>query len=330
MSNTLVSVIIPAYNVGLYIKKCVLSIISQTHSNLEIIVVNDGSTDNTKEIVERLAHVDKRITLVNRVNSGVSSSRNFGLEIAKGDWVVFVDGDDYLSEDYVEYMLYVVNSTGTEYCISTDCFTRVKDKQSDRIIIQELSQEESTALLLSHRIEVGCWNKMFSKKLLDREGIRFNTSLFYGEGLHFIIQVSQTANKTSVTNKKLYFYRQDNASSATKHFNAEKIYNGWNALNVIEEGLHIKSELIQKRLVQHRCLFALSAITKIENSKVRKQYLELYKKHMKYVRQSLSICMKDPDIPFKIKVKLILCSVWPRLLSLLSLYSQKRRTTQSV
>ena len=270
----LVSIIIPAYNVELYIEKCVLSIISQTHYNVEIIVINDGSTDNTKEIVERLALVDKRIKLVNRVNSGVSSSRNHGLEIAKGDWIVFVDGDDYLSEDYVEYMLDVVNSTGAEYCISTDCFTSVRDNQSDSIIIQELSPEESTALLLSHRIEVGCWNKMFSKKLLDREGIRFNTSLFYGEGLHFIIKVSQVANKTSVTNKKLYFYRQNNVSSATKHFNVEKIHNGWNALNVIEQELLVKSELIQKRLNQHRCLFALSSVTKIENSKVKKQYFQ--------------------------------------------------------
>lgn len=330
MNNSLVSVIIPAYNVELYIEKCVLSIISQTHYNVEIIVINDGSTDNTKEIVERLALVDKRIKLVNRVNSGVSSSRNHGLEIAKGDWIVFVDGDDYLSEDYVEYMLDVVNSTGAEYCISTDCFTSVRDNQSDSIIIQELSPEESTALLLSHRIEVGCWNKMFSKKLLDREGIRFNTSLFYGEGLHFIIKVSQVANKTSVTNKKLYFYRQNNVSSATKHFNVEKIHNGWNALNVIEQELLVKSELIQKRLNQHRCLFALSSVTKIENSKVKKQYFQLYQMYKKYVRKTLSICINDTEIPFRIKIKLILCCTWPRLLSFLSLKSQKKRAQESV
>lgn len=330
MNNTLVSVIIPAYNVGLYIEKCVSSITSQTYENIEIIVVNDGSTDNTKELVERLVQTDKRIKLINRVNSGVSSSRNFGLEIAKGDWIIFVDGDDYLSEDYVEYMLYVVNNTGAEYCINTDCFTSVRDKQSEPITIQDLSPEESTALLLSHRIEVGCWNKMFSKKLLDREGLRFNTSLFYGEGLHFITQVSQVANKTSVINKKLYYYRQDNVYSATKHFNVEKIHNGWNALNVIEQGLLIRSELIQKRLNQHRCLFALSAITKIENSKVKKQYSKLYQRCIKYVRKTLSICMYDTEIPSRIKIKLILCCTWPRLLSFISLKNQKRRTVESV
>lgn len=330
MNNTLISIIIPAYNVGKYIVKCLTSIISQTYSNIEIIVVNDGSSDNTKELVEQISQTDNRIKLYNCANSGVSASRNFGLEIATGNWIVFVDGDDYLSEDYVEYMLSVVTCTGAEYCINTDCFISVNDKQSNFLSINELSSEESTAMLLSHRIQVGCWNKLFSKKLLDRNNIRFNTSLFYGEGLHFITQVSQYAPKTVVINKKLYFYRQNNENSATKHFNIDKIHNGWKALDEIEKGLIIKSKLIQKRLNQHRCLFALNAVTKILNSKVKKQYFKEYQKYKKYVSDTMKICVTDESIPNIIKIKLILCCVCPLLLSYLSLKSQKRKRKESV
>ena len=99
-----VTVIIPAYNASKYIKRCVMSLKNQTYKNIEIIVINDGSTDNTKEIVEKL-----NVKLINKENGGVSSARNMGLKIATGDYITFVDSDDYVEKNYIESVVDIIN-----------------------------------------------------------------------------------------------------------------------------------------------------------------------------------------------------------------------------
>lgn len=101
MDNALVSVIIPAYNVAEYIPFCLDSLISQTYNNLEIICVNDGSTDSTLDVIKDYAQKDGRIILIDKENGGQASARNMGLDIAKGDYISFVDSDDYVSPDFI-------------------------------------------------------------------------------------------------------------------------------------------------------------------------------------------------------------------------------------
>ena len=104
MDNALVSVIIPAYNVAEYIPFCLDSLISQTYKNLEIICVNDGSTDSTLDIIKEYAEKDSRIILIDKENGGLPSARNAGMNIAKGDYISFVDSDDVVSLDMIEYL----------------------------------------------------------------------------------------------------------------------------------------------------------------------------------------------------------------------------------
>lgn len=103
--NNLVSVIVPVYNVEKYLNKCVDSIISQTHTNLEIILVNDGSSDNSPNICDEYASLDSRIKVVHKVNGGLSDARNAGLDVATGDYITFVDSDDYIESESVELLL---------------------------------------------------------------------------------------------------------------------------------------------------------------------------------------------------------------------------------
>ena len=110
----LVSIIIPVYNTEKYLSKCLESVINQTYKNLEIILINDGSTDKSKEICESFAKKDKRIQILNKENSGVSSARNHGMRLAKGQYIAFIDGDDYAEENYIEELLKNLKQTESD------------------------------------------------------------------------------------------------------------------------------------------------------------------------------------------------------------------------
>ena len=112
-----ISVIVPVYNVEPYVKQCITSIISQTERNIEIIVVDDGSSDNSRAILTELAEQDKRIKVICQKNQGVSVARNKGLEVACGEWICFVDGDDMLPSEALSKLLSVAECEKSDICI---------------------------------------------------------------------------------------------------------------------------------------------------------------------------------------------------------------------
>ena len=103
--NDLISVVIPVYNVEQYLPKCIESIMNQTYKNLEIILVNDGSTDGSQKICEEYKSIDNRIKIINKENGGLSDARNVGIDNSSGNYITFIDSDDYIDDDYV-YTLY--------------------------------------------------------------------------------------------------------------------------------------------------------------------------------------------------------------------------------
>lgn len=125
-SNPLVSIIVPAYNVRRYIEECLRSIMNQSYKQIEIIVVDDGSSDDTPIIIDKLAEQDKRVIPIHQQNAGVSAARNAGIKVSKGEYLVFVDGDDYIATDFVEYMLGLVKKTGGELCLSLNFFYKTQ------------------------------------------------------------------------------------------------------------------------------------------------------------------------------------------------------------
>lgn len=127
MNVPIVSFVIPSYNFAAHITECVDSILNQTMSEIEVIVVNDGSTDNTKDILETLSQKDVRVIPINKENEGVSKARNTGLLKASGKYVAFVDADDYLAPDYAEYMVGMAEQSGSEFCLSLNAFASVND-----------------------------------------------------------------------------------------------------------------------------------------------------------------------------------------------------------
>lgn len=325
-----VTVIIPAYNVEKYIEKCVRSVIEQTYTNLEIIVVNDGSTDETLSILQKLQTEDLRIRVLDKVNGGVSAARNSGLDLATGDYVAFIDGDDFWAKDYVEYMLHLVDETKSEFCLTTNKFVSKNDKQVSNPQVKTMNSIKATALLLSPDVVVGCWNKIYSKNFLDENNLRFSTELFYGEGLDFITRCAQLAKIVGVGNRRVYYYRKDNMVSATTKFNIEKCRNGEKALFTIKSNLLVQDKIIDTMFNLHLANYSLGAMVKIIENKQKKNYKDDYIRYKKYLHKNTPTLIFNSKISLYRKLLLFVGCAAPSLVAFLNSRRIKKIITNSV
>ena len=162
MKTPKISVIIAAYNVEKFIKQCVESVLQNTYNNFEIIVVNDGSTDSTESVCNSLL-ADSRVHLISQNNAGVSAARNAGIRQATGEYITFIDGDDFVAKDYLSYFWSLVEATSADFCISKYCFKNQGEHQTQDIKIEDYSNLDAAALLLSDVVVVGCWNKIYKR-----------------------------------------------------------------------------------------------------------------------------------------------------------------------
>ncbi len=329
-NNPIVTIIIPCYNVDKYIEKCISSIEKQTYSYLEIIPVNDGSPDKTPQILNELAKRDSRIKVLHKHNEGVSAARNSGLDIATGDYVIFVDGDDYLAPDYVDYMLLLAKKDDADFVLSKNWYVRDSQHQIVKDHIETFSPSQATALLLSPRIIVGCCNKMYKKRFLDNNHLRFSTSLFYGEGLHFITKAAQLSNKVTMGERLVYYYRKNNESSATTKFKIKNYQNGELAIDTIAEELLIKDAEIELMLSLHKSLFCMNALSHTYSQKLNKQYISDCQHWKSEILKYLPKLLISKKVSLYRKVLLSLGSISPKLYSKLNNWNRKRIAKQSV
>lgn len=325
-----VSVVVPAYNVENYIEQCALSVLNQSYPCCELIIIDDGSTDGTPQILDKLADRNDCIRVIHKENAGVSAARNTGIDMANGEYIVFVDGDDYLAPDFIEYMVGMAKKTGSEFCLSQNCFTHKNECKTEMEELDVLNPADATALLLSPIVIVGCWNKMFSRQLLINEQIRFATDLFYGEGLHFITTVAQRANCVAVGNQKVYYYRRNNALSATTKFRIESVYNGEKSIDRIENELTVSGDNVRDMLLLHRAMYNIGAITKLLNNNVKEQYLSDYKRWLKFNRANITRILSSKRISMYRKFLLLGGCASPSLMARLDVWRRKKIAADSV
>ncbi len=330
MQECLVSIIIPVYNVEKYLEACVYSVLAQTYQNIEIILVDDGSEDSSGTIADTLKARDTRIRVIHQTNAGVSAARNRGMEMATGEYLMFVDGDDYIAADCVEYMLSLAEKTQAEFCLSKLCFTSKNEAQTEKENTEILSPADATALLLSPQVVVGCWNKIFKRSFITENHLSFSTNLFYGEGLSFITQAAQTARAVGVGNRKVYYYRRNNASSATSKFDIQKLYNGENALTQIGEALTITNPKVDTMLLLHKSLFCLGALTRIEANHAKREYRDTYNRWLHYIRRSIFKLLRSKEVSLYRKLMLLGGCISPRLMKNLDTLRRKRIVANSV
>ncbi len=216
-----VSLIIPVYNFERYISSTLKTAFNQIYKNLEIIVVNDGCSDNSAQIVAELQKVHDNLILINQENKGVSMARNRGIEEANGEYIVFSDADDLLNPNYVDYLVSNAIEHDADLSIGTGIYTNyrlgnLKASDSDNSI-SVLSSDEALIKMLTYWYPIGCVCRAFKRTLFDR-GLKFIPGQKVGEGFTFNVKAIKMSNKVVVGNKPIYCYRRDNAESCMTKF----------------------------------------------------------------------------------------------------------------
>ncbi|MBO4674921.1 MAG: glycosyltransferase [Elusimicrobiaceae bacterium] len=214
MSSPLISIIVPIYNVEKYLSQCLDSIVAQTYQNLEIILVDDGSPDNCGKICDEYAAKDSRIKIIHQVNAGLSAARNAGLEIAMGEYIGFVDSDDYIESDMYEYLYGLIKRDNAAMAMCAICQDEgfVDDRQC------------KFPYLLIPTLEIfqfsnwpPVWNKLYRRDFIST--LRFNTTVSNGEDGLFIFELSKSNVSIALGNQAKYHYCCNrNPTSLTKTF----------------------------------------------------------------------------------------------------------------
>lgn len=205
----LISVIVPVYNVEQYLKKCLDSVISQTYTNLEIILVDDGSTDLGGKICDEYASKDDRITVIHKANGGLGFARNSGLEICSGEYIMFVDSDDWLSADAVQVLYDCIVADGSDLAIGKHIETHEDGNTSEVWRIKESKLLKRTDVLRQlypkNILPVAAWGKLYKRGIFDN--IRY-TSVCIAEDLFLFPYIIEQCNKVSVSTEIIYYYYQ--------------------------------------------------------------------------------------------------------------------------
>jgi len=211
MDTKKISIIIPIYNAQLYIEETIKSLINQTFKNIEIILVNDGSTDNTKRICKKYANQDERIIIINRENEGQAYARNAGMKIAKGDYIMFLDSDDLFELDSCEYMYNIIENTKADYVIGNyqmmDADGTKWDKPAfDTEKYHQIKLDKNDFKKSFFVMNSTTWNKIYRKEFLDKNEIKFE-KMSPSEDDYFTSLCYIKATLGIYTPKVMYWYR---------------------------------------------------------------------------------------------------------------------------
>lgn len=224
----MVSIIIPVYNVEEYLKDCVNSVITQTYSDLQIILVDDGSTDSSGQICDCFAEKDKRIQVIHKQNGGLSDARNVGTAVASGEFVFYIDSDDYLEEDAIESLVEKQSEYGSQIVIGNYYYTYSDHEDCSKPLYAEvmcLKRGEAMEAIVTGKIQNFAWGKLIQTDIAKK--FQFpNGKLF--EDSYWAHLVLNDAEKIVVINKPIVHYRQRNNSiSYTFSINRLDILEGW-------------------------------------------------------------------------------------------------------
>lgn len=300
----LVSVVVPAYNAEKYINECIHSLLGQTYQDIEIIIVDDGSTDRTAEICIQLAEQDNRIRYHRQNNSGVSVARNTGHSISHGQYILFIDADDELHPSMIERLVFDIKQNDADISV---CDIKKISSPDEKTEIDETEtvdlymQDEALNLYMSFNyFEIGVWNKLFKSSLI--ENIAFPEGRKMNEDKYFIFESLMKANKVCYRKEPLYYYyvRPDSATKRgfddrwfDNRYFAQKIY------SVISEKKKNLEEAARTQYVL--TLYYLILVMKRNSAQI-----EYSKEYKSIVSEIKKISIKKLPINKKTKVGIFL------------------------
>ena len=195
----LISVVIPIYNVQDYLPECLDSVINQSYKNLEIICIDDGSPDNSGKIADEYAEKDKRIKVIHRKNGGLGSARNTGIEFSTGDYIAFLDSDDFISKDFYKNLM---SACDNDDIVMTTNIVHYYSKNKQAVKIKKYKNKKE--LILDSGV---CWNKIYRREFLINNDIKFFPKTNLIEDNYFSVKVYLLAKSIKIIDNSVYYYR---------------------------------------------------------------------------------------------------------------------------
>lgn len=222
--NSLISIVVPIYNVEKYLKKCVDSIINQTYKNLEIILVDDGSPDNCSKICDEYARQDSRIKVIHKENGGLSEARNAGMKIATGEYISFIDSDDWIKSEMIEDMYNRMIEDKSDLASSGVLWVDENGVEIRNATVSEncvLNTEQALSELINDgKLKQHVWNKLYKTDLI--KNIPFDKGKYH-EDVFWSYQVIGKAEKISVEKNSYYYYVQRSESIMGEKYSAKRL-----------------------------------------------------------------------------------------------------------
>lgn len=282
MADTMISVIIPVYNVEQYLPQCVESILAQTYQRLEIILVDDGSTDGSGRLCDALAQRDKRVRVIHKPNGGLSDARNAGTEACNGEFVFYLDSDDYLEQDAIMALVSIQSESQAEIVIGNYSYTYADHEdiaQPDTGTIQKYTRKEAISLLMQGKLQTFAWGKLIRADIAKRHPFPLGKLFEDHFWTHLVFQDCETAVYSS---KPMVHYRQrENSISYTFNLKRLDIIEGWQERIAFLQREY--PDMVEEYL--HRCAGDTVSLAWLVLTRMRKNKKQGFMKLRKFIAE---------------------------------------------
>lgn len=307
MNEPLISVIVPVYNVEKYLENCVNTLVKQTYRNIEILLINDGSTDASGSLCEELAQKDERIKVFHKPNGGLSDARNYGVEKANGDYIGFVDSDDYVHELMYEKLLDAIITSNADMseCTVTRVYknTTIDFYNGNPFKMEVDAKKYLEEYLLNQRVYGSAWCKLIKADIARK--VKFSVGKIY-EDAYYSLDLIKILKKIVIISDSLYFYFIREGSITTKPF-SHKDMDYIEIVDKLEKYVHNNFPEYIQLMEQRKCLAYLSILNQILEVKEYKKLPDY--KYIKSYFRSNSRKIIFSKVHKKLKVALVLLNL---------------------
>ena len=279
-----VSVIVPVYLVYDYIDRCIESIVGQKYTNLEIILVDDGSSDGCANKCDEWAKKDDRIMVIHKSNGGLSDARNYGMRIICGDYVSFIDSDDYVTDDFFEILLHTALEHDSDIveCSYVECFENgnYEEYHDDLAVVDHYAAEGLSALIDETTFYQHVWDKLYKREVVQDKYFEVGKQ---HEDVFWTYQIFGQANRITKINRTMYFYLQRKSSIIGQGYSLKSLdflEGKWNRLQYIEKHY---PELYSKAKLDFfgSCMYMMQCVLKYMSGKEKRQAVAIIRKYKK-------------------------------------------------
>ena len=269
---------------------------SQIYENTEIVLVDDGSPEQSPTIIDKFAETDQRVYVIHQKNKGVAAARSAGLSRASGEYAIFVDGDDWGDSDYVPYFLALIKEMGFMIGMNKNNASTAELKTSEKISCKGRKDNRMDIWIYLNEILVAVWNKTYNRRSLANNNISTDQNIWYGEDMLFNIECLQSVDTVTIGEKSVY-PQMYNPDSAMQKFNLQGNLCGIKSLEIRRSIWKKDPPAIERSWIYHRYCFNRSIASGLLESGIVLEYQDLYKECIRNIQKGIIILLRREKTP---------------------------------